>query len=171
MELIPVIETLPHKEPVLAIGQKLSELSRGQLFVVWALRQRAFDGHAGSLRLALGFRTTFGLSAVERGLSHFEAMITTLCRHGRKPLAISPLTSPDLSADEQLVLVLCSADYSHQVSERLRILAAMVEETGHKDLLAALRALMNIMEVAGMPPVGASLLSPAPSVHDGTTIH
>lgn len=127
----------------------VGQLSAGEQFVVWALRQRLRDAVPASPVLVHGFRLAFGLRAMEPGLAAFEGCFRMLAScPAAGGIALCPLRCACLTADEEAVMGLV-AGRPAPLAERL------VEAVARRELCAHAAALGTLLARAGLALPGA----------------
>ena len=126
----PSPEPRPAEEPGTAPQHlDLTQLSVGELLVVWALRMRLARGPGGPVA---GFRLAFGLAGIEAALASFEGLFGVLQRHCRCDFGLHAPGCRCVSADEMTLAGVIAALqagaplHAHLMAARL-VDAAMLE--------------------------------------------
>jgi hypothetical protein len=100
----------------------LTNLSIGELFVIWAFRTRLAHGPNGPVA---GFRLAFGLSGVERALASFEGLFGVLQHHCRSDVWLHGPGCPCVGLDELMLAGVVAAlqegapQHAHAIAARL----------------------------------------------------
>ncbi|MEM7021366.1 MAG: hypothetical protein AAF637_02110 [Pseudomonadota bacterium] len=100
----------------------LTQLSVGELLLIWALRTRVARGPNGPVT---GFRLAFGLAGIERALANFEALFSLLQQRTDGGFAVHDPACRWISPDEIQVMSLLAAfqagrsGYAHMLASRM----------------------------------------------------
>ena len=119
----PELSARTEREAALA-DLDLTQLSIGELLVIWALRVRLAGGPSG---LVAGFRLAFGLSGVEMALASFEGLFGVLQRHCRCRVIVHAPGCRCVSADEMTLAGVIAALQAHASLHACALAARLVD--------------------------------------------
>lgn len=112
-----------------SLDLQITQLSVGELVLIWALRMRLERGSGGPVP---GFRLAFGLSGVEAALASFEGFFGVLQRHCRRDIGMHAPGCRCVGLDE-LIMAGVIAALQAGAPSHARIMAARLVDASVLD--------------------------------------